>query len=257
MIIAPSIQLDAMAVRIERRQLLEPMDLGIPAGSWCGIVGPNGGGKSTMMKAIAGLVNHEGKVALHWPQAHAGRIGYMPQRVELDTSLPITVQDYLRLHCERRPVWLRAEIEDHLTALIDRLEVEPLMNQRIGSLSMGQHQRLMLCAALSREPHILMLDEPLAGVDESGREILLRVLDDYHREGGSVLMVEHNWDVIREHCTLVVWIDQGLVASGTAAMILQRLGERISPFELQTATAAQKDPSIATTAAGDGEQIDA
>lgn len=246
MIAAPEIRLEAMSVVIDRRLLLQPMDLQVPAGTWCGIVGPNGGGKSTLMKAIAGLVDHGGKIALHWPQPKAGRVGYMPQRVELDASLPITVKDYLRLHFERRPVWLRADVDERMDALTSRLEVRPFLNQRIGSLSMGQHQRMMLCAALSNEPQLLLLDEPLAGVDKAGREILLRVLEDYSRDGGSILMVEHNWDVIRDHCSSVVWIDEGLVSVGTAASILEQLGDRVSPFELKgTAALADDHPSIA------------
>ncbi|MEM6999202.1 MAG: ATP-binding cassette domain-containing protein [Pseudomonadota bacterium] len=222
-------------MQLDGRELLTPMDLTFAARAWTGIVGPNGGGKSTLMKAIAGLVNHVGDITLHWPQAYPGRIGYMPQRVELDTSLPVTVQDYLRMHCKRRPVWLKPEQDERLAELIETLEVQPFIQQRIGSLSMGQHQRLMLCATLSNDPQLLMLDEPLAGVDEAGREILLRVLQAYHRDGGSILMVEHNWDVIRDHCTQVVWIDQGLVSVGTPEKILQLLGDRVSPFELQLA----------------------
>ena len=224
-----------MSVTINRRMLLKPIDLTIPANTWSGIVGPNGGGKSTLMKAIAGLVDHQGKITLHWPLAQPGRIGYMPQRVELDTSLPVTVQDYLLMHCKRRPVWLRADADERIDALVRQLEVRPFLNQRIGSLSMGQHQRLMLCAALSNEPELLMLDEPMAGVDEAGREILLRALEDYNNDGGSILMVEHNWEVVRDHCASVVWIDQGLVSSGTPESILQQLSERMSPFELQVA----------------------
>ena len=198
MIAAPDLRLNAMSVVLARRTLLERMDLSIPAGTWCGIVGPNGGGKSTMMKAIAGLIDHDGEIVLRWPQAHRGRIGYMPQRVELDTSLPITVKDFLRLHYERRPVWLKAELDHRIAALLARLEVTPFLQQRIGSLSMGQHQRMMLCAALANEPQLLLLDEPLAGVDETGRDVLLRVLEDYNADGGSILMVEHYWDVVRD-----------------------------------------------------------
>ncbi|MEM7097879.1 MAG: metal ABC transporter ATP-binding protein [Pseudomonadota bacterium] len=233
MIAAPQIKLEEMSVSIDRRMLLKPMDLEIPPHSWCGIVGPNGGGKSTLMKAIAGLLDHDGLITLHWPLNHPGRVGYMPQRVELDNSLPVTVQDYLRMHSERRPVWLRTVPDEHLTSLIKQLEIQPFLNQRIGSLSMGQHQRVMLCAALSNNPQLLMLDEPMAGVDQGGREILLDVLGHYHREGGSILMVEHNWEIVRDQCDRVVWIDQGLVSADTPERILQQLSERVSPFELQ------------------------
>lgn len=235
MIAAPQITLASMSVTVDRRMLLKPMDLTIPAHSWCGVVGPNGGGKSTLMKAVAGLVDHEGTITLHWPLGKPGRIGYMPQRVEVDASLPVTVQDYLRMHCERRPVWLRADVDERIDALINALEVRPFLEQRIGSLSMGQHQRLMLCAALSNEPQLLMLDEPVAGVDEAGRETLLRVLQDYRNDGGTIVMVEHNWEVVRNHCEKVVWIDQGLVSVGTPEKILQQLSDRVSPFELQGA----------------------
>ncbi|MEM7219329.1 MAG: metal ABC transporter ATP-binding protein [Pseudomonadota bacterium] len=244
MIDAPEIRLQSMSVKVDGRTLLRPMDLQLPARTWCGIVGPNGGGKSTLVKAIAGLLDHEGTISLHWPQNRPGRIGYMPQRAEIDVSMPVTVQDYLRMHCQARPVWRRAETDEGTDALIKRLEVRPFLHQRLGSLSMGQHQRVMLCAALSNAPQLLILDEPMAGVDEPGREILLRVLADYHEEGGSVLVVEHNWEVIRDHCTTVLWIDQGLVDQGSPATILRRLSDRVSPFEL---------PAVARSVQGDNE----
>lgn len=250
MIAAPALALHGASVVLERRVLLKPVDLEVPAGTWCGVVGPNGGGKSTLLKAIAGLVAHQGSIALHWPQAHPGRIGYMPQGVGVDASLPVTVLDYLRLHCERRPVWRRPGTNPRLRELIERLEVSAFLDQRLGSLSMGQQQRLMLCAALSNDPELLMLDEPLAGVDAAGREVLLRVIADYHEAGGSILMVEHNWDVIRRHCGLVVWIDQELIGAGTAAEILAQLGERVSPFELPAAVERHGGRSTTVPAKG-------
>lgn len=215
----------------------------MPAHSWTGVVGPNGGGKSTLLKAMAGLLNHKGRITLHWPLKHPGRIGYMPQRAELDASLPITVQDYLRMHCERRPVWWRPKRNERIDELIAELEVAAFLKQRMGSLSMGQHQRLMLCAALANEPQLLLLDEPMAGVDEAGREVLLRVLKRYHDRGGSIVMVEHHWDVLRAHCSAIVWIDQGLIAAGPSSEVLERLRQNASPFEIVADAAGQPEGS--------------
>lgn len=224
-----------MAVVIERRMLLEPMDLRVPAGSWFGIVGPNGGGKSTLIKALAGLVPHRGRITLSWPGVAGGRVGYMPQRAEPDAALPVTAQDYLRLRSERRPVWLKPQGNARAEALIDQLEVRPFLLQRIGTLSMGQYQRLMLCASLLTDPQLLLLDEPLAGVDEVGRSVLLRALAAYHNEGGTVLMVEHNWSVVRECCEQVLWIDGGLIGQGPPETVFQSLSSSQSLLDLEQA----------------------
>ena len=115
---APSVSLKDLSVHIDRSQLLAPFDLHIESGRWFGIVGPNGGGKSTLLKAIAGLLTYRGDIFLTWPEKKCGKIGYMPQRVSLDVSLPVSVHDYLRIHCEQRPVWRSRKDNQKLTELI-------------------------------------------------------------------------------------------------------------------------------------------
>lgn len=231
-ILSPDIYLENVAVSILHHRLLASITLKIQAGSWLGIVGPNGGGKSTLIKTIAGLLPYQGRVSLHWRQAKPGVIGYMPQRAEIDASLPVTVHDYLRIHCEKRPVWQSEVPNTDLDEKIDQLGVRPFLQQKVGSLSMGQHQRLVLCAALSNKPQLLLLDEPIAGVDEDGREVILQVLKQYHAIGGSILMVEHNWQIIREHCEQVAWIDRGLRKLDTPSRVFRELSSEISPFDI-------------------------
>lgn len=229
---APAVTLKQMSVVVDQHELLTPMDLHIPAGRWFGIVGPNGGGKSTLLKAIAGLYPHRGDILLHWSQSKPGTLGYMPQGLTLDASLPITVSDYLRIHCERRPVWRKPATHTDVQATVEQLEIQALQQHKVGNLSMGQQQRLMLCAALANRPQVLLLDEPLAGIDKEGRALMLRVLGEYHQAGGSILMVEHNWSVIKKCCEEIAWIDRGLKRVDTPENVLAHLGAEVSPFDL-------------------------
>lgn len=246
---APAVVATELSVSLGSRQILQPLDLHLAPGQWCGVVGANGGGKSTLLKALAGLMPHRGEIEIHWQQPAPGEIGYMPQGMAVDAAMPVSVRDYLRLHSERRPVWRRDRLGAGPRALMERLEVSGFARQRIGSLSMGQHQRLMLCAALLREPQLLLLDEPLAGVDKAGRQLILSELQAFHRRGGGIVMVEHNWPVVAANCDRVAWVDGELKGFDRPAQIMAALEAQLSPFSLVGGVAA---PAQAPHPAGEG-----
>lgn len=209
MIKGATVGISGLSVSLNGVRLLASMDLHISAGQWCGIAGRNGGGKSTLLKSIAGLLPHKGQISLDWHNGQR-RLGYMPQVAPFDTSLPISVQDFLRFSSQTKPVWLGGRKSAQLDAIAQQVGIQGLLIKRLGTLSMGERQRVLLANALLQKPDLLLLDEPLAGLDSQGQEHILALLADFHQAGGTLLMVEHNWQVLEQYCDQIVTIEGGL-----------------------------------------------
>ncbi len=228
---SPRIVFQGTEVQFEHNKLLSAFDLEVEPGCWLGIVGPNGGGKSTLLKALLGLIPHQGKIYLDWYQGHNGNVGYLPQLAPFDATLPITVLDYLRMVSEDRPVWFRYKHNRKITEMMMRFDIANFANKRLGTLSTGERQRVLLCGALINEPDILLLDEPLAGVDKQGHQLVLDILSEYHQQGKSILMVEHHWQVVESYCQQVALIDGTLTQSGSPVQIFETLQQNASPLD--------------------------
>ncbi|TPE54081.1 ATP-binding cassette domain-containing protein [Maribrevibacterium harenarium] len=221
MSLGPAIALQDVSVTVKGNTLLTPFSLSLSAGQWHGIAGPNGGGKSTLLKALAGLLNHQGRIERHWQPDDAKQIGYMPQLVPFDATLHVTALDFLRMNSKKRPVWQRYKTDSKLETAIDKVGVANLLPKRLGTLSTGERQRILLTAALLHTPSLLLLDEPIAGVDRKGREHIITLLSEFRQQGGTILMVEHDWQVIQQYCDSVSWIDGGLIEHGAPQMFSQ------------------------------------
>ena len=229
----PEIAFSDVSVSLNQTTLLAALDLTIAPGTWLGVVGPNGGGKSTLIKALLGIVPHQGEIALTWPGQQPGNIGYVPQLAPFDATLPITVLDYLRMVNEPRPVWLRYRENRQITEQMAAFEIRDFAHKRIGTLSTGERQRVLLCGALLNQPSVLVLDEPFAGVDKRGRQVLLTLLADYHQQGNTVIMVEHQWQIVARFCQRVVLIDGTLQGDGHPDAILALMQSRAASFDFE------------------------
>ena len=221
-----------MSVTINNNELLSPSSLAIEPGSWVGIVGPNGGGKSTFVKALMGQVPHQGVIAFEWLSKRIGNIGYVPQVAPFEASLPITVLDYMRMVCEQKPVWFKYKNNKKITQGMDKFNIAQFANKRLGTLSTGERQRVLLCSALLNDPDVLVLDEPLAGVDKQGHQMILDILQSYKDSNRTIIMVEHHWHVIEKHCDKVALIDGGLVQYGEVESVFNTMQASFTPFEL-------------------------
>lgn len=217
----PNIDITNLGIKLGKVTLLESLSTTMKSGLWHGILGPNGGGKSTLLKSIAGLMPHTGSIAMTWEKAKAPAIGYMPQLAPFEQSLPISVLDYLRLNSQNRPVWLSFKNTKAINQMVELLGIQGLLKNRLGTLSMGERQRVLLATALLQEPSLLLLDEPLAGIDKAGQEKILDVLSAFKKHGGTIVMVEHNWQVLQQYCDQAYFIDGGLKKSGLPKDVLR------------------------------------
>jgi len=196
-----AVELTDIALRLEGKPVLEEVNLSLPAGLFLGIIGPNGGGKTTLLKVILGLLRPErGRVEVFGqpPGREAGRVGYLPQSPALDREFPISVREMVLLgRLGRRGRWGGLGREDKRIVL-DTLSSCGLLNladRPFGSLSRGQQQRSLLARALVSRPDLLLLDEPTAGIDtpsEAGFYELLAGL----KGRISIILVSHDIGVI-------------------------------------------------------------
>lgn len=188
-----------VGVRLGTYTALEKVNLHVHCGELTAIIGPNGAGKTTLLKTIMGELSHSGQLVFLPSSSAAGaqrpKVGYVPQRMELDKTAPVTVLDLFAASRTRRPLWagcsrrVRSEARDAL----DTVGAGDLLKRRLGELSGGQLQRVLLALALTPVPQLLLLDEPLAGVDRAGMAQFYETVSGLRRTMDlSILFVSHD-----------------------------------------------------------------
>lgn len=220
-ILGPSISVNDVSVLEGTLTILEGASGNFAAGQWHGVLGPNGGGKSTLLKTILGLTNHKGVINIEWSKKadeakKYGTLGYLPQLTPFDGSLPISVRDYLLMSLSTKPVWFKRSLPKTVLQALAEIGLNNKLERKLGDLSGGERQRLMLCTALLKRPSLLILDEPMTGLDQQGQQDCLELLQRFKESGGTLIMVEHDWEVVEAYCDSVYWIDQTIVTQCTS-----------------------------------------
>ena len=215
-----------LSVQIGSDKILKDVNLHIHCGQMVALIGPNGAGKSTLLKAILGQREYEGVIAFSAPgmrHRKPPRIGYVPQSPSFDPGDPVSVADLFACCQARRPAFLglSRQMRDKVLECLERVHGEDLIDQRIGSLSGGELQRVLLALALEPLPNILILDEPLSGVDVEGQSGLMDMLDEIRKRFDlSILMTTHDFDMLPRYADQVVLIDHAVLKKGTPAEVL-------------------------------------
>lgn len=198
-----------LSLRHNGNLVLERVNFSIDRGEIVTIVGPNGSGKSSLLRALVGALKpSEGYVT----RAPHLRIGYVPQRLQIDTTLPLTVRRFLNLPYRQKP----ATISDALT----RAGVSDLAERQMIALSGGQFQRVLLARALLNAPDILILDEATQGLDQPGAAAFYRQIEDVSRDlGCAVLMVSHDLHVVMAASDRVLCLNGHVCCEGTPDVV--------------------------------------
>ena len=214
-----------LSVRIGGDKILKDVNLHVHCGELVALIGPNGAGKSTFLKAVLGQREYDGVIAFSSPgqRSRKPRIGYVPQSPAFDPGDPVSVADLFACCLSRRPAFLglgKNQREEILECL-DLVHGRDLIDKRIGTLSGGELQRVLLALALEPMPNILILDEPLSGVDVEGMETLMDMLDEIRKTCDlSILMTTHDFSMLSRYADQVVLIDHGIKIKGTPAQVL-------------------------------------
>lgn len=194
----PAIRTQVLSLTLGRTEVLEGITLTVAPGSIHAIVGPNGGGKSSLIRCLLGQMPFRGTVELDWPGA-PGRLAYVPQALQFDAGLPMTVLDFLNALDSRRPAFLRprAATRAHLLRQLEIVGMAGKADRRMGALSGGERQRVLMAQALDPAPDLLILDEPMAALDEAGAALFETILTDLRANGVTILWIEHDLDAVR------------------------------------------------------------
>lgn len=189
---APVLELCDVTVRRGSDLVLERVSLEVPRGCIHALVGPNGGGKSTLIGVALGLVDFEGTARFHF--AGSGRLGYVPQRFHGEQRLPLTVAELLALQRQRWPVCLgvTAAAKARIGALLERVGLAGFDDRRLDALSGGERQRVLLANAIDPQPELLLLDEPATGLDDASTRLLDDALRALRAAGTAIVLVTHD-----------------------------------------------------------------
>ena len=198
------IQLEQVAVTLNGQPVLDDVALSVRPGEIVTLIGPNGAGKTTLVRVVLGLLKpDQGRVK----RAAKLRIGYMPQKLHVDATLPLTVLRFLRL--------VPGVSRERALAALAEVGAEKVIDSPLQGISGGELQRVLLARALLREPQLLVLDEPVQGVDVSGQAELYRLISQLReRYGCGVLMVSHDLHVVMSSTDQVVCLNRHVCCSG-------------------------------------------
>ncbi|MBY6203238.1 metal ABC transporter ATP-binding protein [Maritalea mobilis] len=199
------VDVEKLSVRYGATQVLRDISMHVAPGEIVTIVGPNGSGKTTLLRAIVGAARISGGRITTAPNLV---LGYVPQKLHIDPTLPITVERFLRLPGGAT----RSDIE----AALSRAGVAQLTHRQMSELSGGQLQRVLLARALVTKPNLLLLDEPTAGLDQPGSADFYQLIDDVRREFGcAVLMISHELHVVMASSDRVICLNGHVCCHGT------------------------------------------
>lgn len=204
-----------LAVTLGGNNILNNVNLDVRHGQIHALIGPNGAGKTTLIRSIMGGMPHKGTILFRFTDN--GRIGYVPQLLEFDHSVPITVFDFLSLMLRQFPLFLsrRSSKREKIKEILSATECQHLIDRMVGGLSGGEFRRVLLAQALVPKPELMLLDEPVSNVDEFGaqqfEQLLVSLKNDH---GHSILMVGHDIQMILRVADRVTAINQTVTFDG-------------------------------------------
>jgi manganese/iron transport system ATP-binding protein len=222
---APALELAGVSVRYDGTPALDGISLCVQHGDQVAIVGPNGAGKSTLFNVITGIVRPQQgtvRIAGSGPTGHIC-VGYVPQRKRIDWRFPVNVFDVVmmgrvgQIGVLRRPGGRDRRFVLDALAQVDMLDYA---ERQIGELSGGQQQRVFLARALAQEAELLLLDEPLTGLDFPSQEAILRILGEMRSRGITLMVATHDLNQAAEHFDRMILLNHRIIAYGPPAEVL-------------------------------------
>jgi manganese/iron transport system ATP-binding protein len=222
----PALALNGLSVRLGDRLALREISLNIAPGAFVGLIGPNGSGKSTLLRSILSVVPIEsGRILAGGATLveSRDRFAYLPQRQQVALDLPVKAWDVAMMGRIRHTGWLRPlrrrdrEVVDWA---MERVGLADRRNSPIGEMSFGQQQRVFFARALAQQGDIILLDEPMNGVDPQTQDLFVDLLKGFHAEGKTIVMATHDLTQAAAMCDNICVLKQHLVAYGPVREVL-------------------------------------
>lgn len=215
-------QIKNISVKRGSQCILKNVNLHIHCGELTALIGVNGAGKSTLLKTLLGEIVHTGEIVYTDAKTNLVKkpiIGYVPQKLDFDLSSPVSVLDLFASALSKRPTWLpiSKKIRERVKECLRRVEAEYVTYRKLGVLSGGEIQRVLLALALEPIPNILLLDEPVSGIDQNGLKLFYETVDNIKKNYDlSIILVSHDLELVAQYADHVALLDQGTIkCSGT------------------------------------------
>lgn len=219
-----AIVLEHVNVRLGDTQVLTDVSAHVPRGGSTAVIGPNGAGKTSLALAVLGQEPYAGSISFPaYGTRGKVRFGFVPQKLQFDRDMPVTALDFLLAGLQRRPLFLGRSREKRrqAEAILDEVECSALAGRPLGGLSGGEMQRVLLASALLRDPDILIMDEPTAGVDFKGGQLCCELLQRIRsKRGFTQVMISHDLATVAAHASHVICVRGTVIAEGVPNRIL-------------------------------------
>lgn len=206
-----------LSVSYDKEKVLEDISFALERGETMAIIGPNGSGKTTLFRAIISAIPFSGKIE----RGRDVRVGYVPQKIDLERDLPITVKEFLTLRSHAAPSG-RWQTGHSPEAVLKMVDLSPtFLSKRIGELSSGELQRILIAWAITGHPDLLLFDEPTASVDVAGQRTvyeLLRKLQEEHNLG--LILISHDLTVVYRYASKVLCLNRKQICFGIPSEVL-------------------------------------
>lgn len=210
----PGVTFSGVNLTLGNTSILENVCFSIKPGSIHCLIGPNGGGKTSLLRSLLGQMPHSGEIAL----LSNGDVttGYVPQVLEFDHTLPITVDDFMAMVSQKRPAFtgIKKEKRAMITHALSKVGLDKKRKRTMGQLSGGERQRLLLAQALLPDPDFLILDEPMTGLDKNGGQMLYDLLMELKSKGTTIFWIHHDLKEVKEMADYVTCINKTVLFSG-------------------------------------------
>jgi ABC-type Mn2+/Zn2+ transport system ATPase subunit len=222
-------KINNISVNIGGQEILKNVSIHVHCGQLTVIIGRNGAGKSTLLKAILGEVEHTGNIVfmdMKDNKAKKIKIGYVPQKLNVEKHMPTTVYDMFASCTSDIPVFLKKDkkLYKEIKEQLNLFGADSLIDKSIGDLSGGELQRVLLAIATKPIPNLLILDEPVSGIDENGTKDFYNILQELkNKYDMSIILVSHDFGLTRQYADKVILLDKEVIKEGTPEQVFESL----------------------------------
>lgn len=222
-------KINNIGVKIGDEEILKNVSIHIHCGELTVIIGRNGAGKSTLLKAILGEIEHTGNITFIDQKDNVAKkikIGYVPQSINVERHMPTTVYDLFASCISHIPVFLRKDkkVYEEIKEQLKIFGAESLIDKSIGDLSGGELQRVLIAIATKPTPNLLILDEPVSGIDRNGIKEFYNIISKLKTEYDmSIILVSHDLDLAKRYADKVILLDKEVIKEGTPEEVFNSL----------------------------------